>query len=221
MTTHRCLAKDQQLSGLAASPACMSLLLLTSLLSGGCDNSITIARVPAAEAAKRALTAYDKNSDGQLSPEEIADAPGLLDGLPRADANGDGQLSADEITRRIEAWQDSPRKLINTPLVFSVRGRPIVGAKVVVKPASFLEEWLPASEGTTDSMGAYTPVISRELPGMPHGYYDVAASLIRGGKERLPEMANERSALGVELCADRDLVESNYEIRFELKPRRQ
>jgi Ca2+-binding EF-hand superfamily protein len=40
------------------------------------------------------LAALDTDSDGQLSPEEIAAAPTALKKL---DANGDGQLSADEV----------------------------------------------------------------------------------------------------------------------------
>lgn len=195
-------------------------MFLGLLCGGGCDDSLSVDVVPVDEAAERAIAAYDKNGDDQLDSQEIAEAAALRDGMARADANGDGQLTAEEITRRIEAWYESPRKLINTPLVFTVRGRPVAGADVVVEPASFLKEWLPVSRGKTDSMGAFTPVISRELPGMPPGYYHIQASFKQGGKERLPETANSKSELGVELCADRDLIESNYEIRFELKPRR-
>lgn len=171
-------------------------------------------------AANDALAMFDANDDGVLDSDELSKSPGLFDGADRADANGDGKISSDEIATRIGVWTESPRRLISTSLAFTHRRRPLVGATITLEPEPFLDAWLPTVQGKTDSMGQYAPVVSREFPGVPAGYYRIKASLQQRGKERLPAEVNEESQIGVEMCADRGFSDDVFEIRFDVAARR-
>ena len=71
----------------------------------------------------------------------------------------------------------------------------------------------------TDDLERCTPRISRELAGMNMGYYRVKVSKIAGGKERIPEIFNAKTELGVEFSDDRPL-EENYLIQLRLQSRK-
>ncbi|MDC0935808.1 hypothetical protein OAS39_05945 [Pirellulales bacterium] len=175
--------------------------------------------IDSAAAAAEAIKLFDVNSDRQLDGNELNKSPGLADGKVRIDANGDGLLSEDEIAQRIESWSNSPRRLVTVPLQFSLKNRLLRGAKVTVEPEPFLKEWLPSVSGETDNTGSFTPVISRQLPGMHLGFYRVIVSLESRGKQIIPERYNSQTELGVEFCGDRP-VNDQFVIPFKLNGKR-
>ena len=150
-----------------------------------------------------------------LDDEELKLAPGLAEGKSRADTDSDSRISMQELAERITSWNESFERLVCPEIEVRLNGRLVPNAKITFQPEPFLADWLEEKQTSTDEMGKCSPQISRELPGMNMGYYRVKVSKEIGGKERIPEIYNEKSQVGVEFCTDRP-IEENFLIQIQL-----
>ena len=152
-------------------------------------------------AAASALEAFDGNGDGKLNSEELAKCPPLAQALSSFDANSDGQLSGEEIGARLSRLFGSGSSLLGAECVVLVKGRPLPGAKVVLRPVAFLEGSLQVAEATTDQAGtarpsvgdAHLPANLQGSPLMQPGLYHVE---ITHPEQSLPAKYNTATELG-------------------------
>jgi hypothetical protein len=146
---------------------------------------------------------YDINLDGYLDSKELEKSPGLKAALAHIDKNRDGKISKQEIADRIKSWADSRAGRVPFHVRAAHNGKPLVGALVVLVPESFLGDTLKSGSGTTSDTG--TAVIStsndvnHSVHGMSPGFYRV--EITKDG-EPIPATYNRETTLGVEVCSE-------------------
>src|SRR5688572_27289210 len=94
--------------------------------------------IDAAQAGKDAVAEYDKNGNGQIDGAELDSVPGVKAALDKVDKNSDKQVSAEEITDRINAWKESKIGIMSLSCRVNVDGKPLEGADIVFVPEKFL-----------------------------------------------------------------------------------
>ena len=180
------------------------LLLLT-----GCSSrpgAIRPANVNAGAAANKAIELYDKNGDGQLAKEEWSSSPALSAVASTYDKNGDGILLKDEIAGGIDAWKQSGVGARVVPFTVQWNGRRLVGAKVLLVPAPFLDDVLKSATGDAGPGGAGQldlapedrPPNSPDIPLMQPGLYHVE---ITHPSTKIPAKYNTATTLGIEITS--------------------
>jgi hypothetical protein len=174
-------------------------------------------------AGSQAVEAYDQNSDGVISGNELDAVPALKAALPRFDTNGDKGVSSDEIAARVNAWKDMRTGLASVRCHITLDGQPLAGAEVVFEPEPFLGDEVKQATGTTNQFGDVAPTISKEdrpdpsLPGGVHfGLYKVRISKNSNGRETIPARYNKDTILGQEVAYD-DPGIMNNNLAFNLK----
>jgi hypothetical protein len=172
--------------------------------------------INASAAGSSAIETYDKNGDGNISGDELEQAPALKAALPRLDTNADKGVSADEIAARVNAWKDMQSGMTTCRMHFNLDGQPLVGATVTLEPEAFLGDEVKTAVGTTTTFGDVSPTIAPEdrpapnLPGGAHfGLYKVRVSKIVNGKETIPPRYNSATTLGQEVSYDDPGMKSN------------
>lgn len=179
-------------------------LILVSIV-GGCYNGpqrVKAPKVNVSAAARQAIELYDTNHDGKLSPEELANCPGILISIDAYDANHDKFVDEQEIQNRLS-------HLVNgtggTQLGCNVyyQGKPLAGAKVVFEPEPYLGTEIQSAEGETNSYGlAVLGIPSDKVPAalknakiVQYGTYKVR---ITHPTIKIPAKYNTESTLGYE-----------------------
>lgn len=208
------------------SAAAVSLLALVTASCNSGPARVYQPGIDASSAGSQAMEMYDTNGDGVVAGAELDKAPGLKAALPRLDTNGDKGVSADEIAARVRAWQDMRTGMASVRCHVTLDGQPLVGAKVVFEPESFLGDEIKTAFGTSNSFGDAAPTIPPDqrpdptLPGGVHfGLYQVRISKEENGIEKLPERYNKHTTLGQEVSYD-DPGMVNNNMAFALRSER-
>jgi hypothetical protein len=137
---------------------------------GGVDKQLSREAAPV-DAAAGAVQTYDKDGDGQISAEELKDAPALAAGAMRIDSNQDGMLSKDELQARFEAYENHS-DLIAVAVNVAAKRRPLPGATVTLTPEPYMGEGLQSYTGvTTEGGSCQLQGTEMALPGLPIGFY--------------------------------------------------
>ena len=188
---------------------------LSAILVIGCNRGPAPMKAPTwapdvlADAAMKQL---DKNSDGQLSKEELAAAPGLLYAAsqPGVDQNSDGKLSRDEVLARFQGYVESRVAFRPFQVEVLLGGRPIPDAEVRMVPESFLGDTIPTATATTGADGRGYMVSEGSPEFVRIGMYRVEVS---APNAKLPAKMN----LGVEVSPYTDPKLHGGLARFNLK----
>jgi hypothetical protein len=192
-------------------PAIVWGAMLYLPLAAGCSNGAAALKPPAIDAVaagQQALADYDKNHDGAIDTEELAESPGLSAGLPQLDAGLPPRVTAEEITKRLKVWQAQKVALVRVLIKITLDGKPLSGAVVKLVPERFLGVHIAPATGTTDANGAVSPTgppadaNSVKYYGVNCGYYRIQVSKMNGDVESLPERYNAHTELGIEVAND-------------------
>lgn len=113
-------------------------------------------------AAAEAMRAYDRNSDGRLSADELDASPALKSSRERFDNDGDGQISAAELQTRLQELYAQSVSFVEVQCVMTRGGRPLSSAEVRFVPEPFLGESLQVATAETDLNGLAQPGIAAD-----------------------------------------------------------
>lgn len=176
------------------------------LLMVGCSRGPEPPKPPTldpAQAAAEAIRLYDKNNNGILEPEEWKSSPGLAAAKERIDRNGDGQMTREEIADRVASWGRSGTVMTNCTILVTLDGRPLQGATVTLEPEPFLGPSFKSSSGVTEVTGmASVTGQDEKFSGVYLGLYRVKVSKMEGGRETIPARYNVQTELGCEVATD-------------------
>jgi hypothetical protein len=194
---------------LAAAPA----------ITGGCSAGDDAPDVDAPAAAAYAMEHFDGNKDGAIQKSKLTDNPALAAALLSFDASGDERLDASEIANGLTQMYVSRMNLTGMTCTVTRHGRPLVGAKVRLRPLEMLGDALPPAEGVTDESGTVQPGVNAELvptefknkPLMYPGLYRVE---ITHDQVQLPSRYNTATELGYQA---NPLARVGASARFDLK----
>lgn len=173
------------------------VLLLAAGCSGGPGGSVS----PRA-AADQAMADFDTNKDGALDAKELEACPGLKSAMKRVDKDNDGRLTADEIADRLTFLQQAgPQFGVVVEVTFD--GRSLSGAIVTLVPEKFLGPSFKPASATTDAAGIGTLQVEGSDQGIAAGFYRVEVSK-KGpnGQEQIPARYNAKTVLGQEIAPD-------------------
>ena len=162
---------------------------------------------------------YDANDDGALEPSELSSCAALAAALASFDADGDGRLGPNEIIDGLTQMYASRESLTEVTCTVTLRGRPLAGANVRLRPIEMMEDTLPAAEGVTNERGTVRPIIDSELipeefrqkPLMYPGLYRVE---ITHPQAQLASRYNTATVLG---CMVDPAARGGTSARFDLK----
>lgn len=187
---------------------CLVLFPLAIILSG-CGSSGGAASLSPDASASAAMTAYDQDSDGQLSSEELTACPGIACALVHFDKNSDGAVSADEIAERIRAMQTLSRDHTFFICTVTHNGQPLPDADIRFVPDGFQGDAIIPAVGRTDESGHATMLVDnpdmakqkRLNFGVHCGVYNVE---ITHASQKIPACYNTDTTLGVYVALDTD-----------------
>ena len=185
--------------------ALAALLLLLTLL-GGCNQhpaALAFPQINPSKVAEQAIATYDQSGDGELDKLELESSPALARAQQQLDRNKDGLVSPEEIANRIRQWRDSGTVVIDVIAEVTLDGEPLSNAEVTIEPEPFMGDAYKPILSVTDSTGMATFASSdQRVPGLKVGFYRVRISRIGEGNESLPKQYNEQSELGLEVAAN-------------------
>jgi hypothetical protein len=146
---------------------------------------------------------YDTNHDGLLDDKELDKVPGLKAALKRVDKDHDGKISEQELADRIKFWVNSRAGRVPVRVCVEHNGEPLVGAQVVLAPEKFLGAAILSGSGTTSEQGtasisSMSPV-NPKLRGVSPGFYRVEITKLG---EDIPAYYNTETTLGAEASSD-------------------
>src|SRR5262249_18714977 len=145
-----------------------------------------------------ALAEYDTNKDGALDAKELEACPALLSALKKIDKNNDGRLTADEIADRLTYFQQ-PGMQQDVSVEVTLDGQPLAGATVTLVPEKFMGPSTRPASAVTDEAGTGTFRIEGSGDPVAPGYYRVQVSKNVGGRETVPAKYNAQTVLGQEV----------------------
>lgn len=174
----------------AATAGCIAACL-------GCSgfDSVPAPEISPQQAAQKAMELYDTNKDGRIADDELKAVPSLAANLKVIDTNGDGELSEDEIAARLQSVIGISSRT-DTPIRFTMDGRPLAGATIRLVPDEFLAQSLREATGTTDENGVVQTTTVGESLGTEVGLYRV---IVTKDGQKIPDRYNTNSELGVEV----------------------
>jgi len=180
-------------------PLCCASIL--AILASCGPPRVKLPPLKPAQAARQAMTTYDADGNGSLSPDELEKCPGLRASLPTMDTDADGNLSAGEISERLKSQRATGLALTSVSCMVYLRGRPLEGATVRFVPEDFLGDGIQTAAGKTGRGGSAALAIpGEELPGIHCGLYRVEISkLDQAGAETIPARYNTDTTLGQEV----------------------
>jgi hypothetical protein len=175
------------------------------LLGIGCSgpNNVSPPALSPAEAASQALAEYDANKDGVLDEKELEKCPALKSALKKIDKNNDGRVSADEIAERLQLFQRQG-VLTSARVEVMLDGAPLERATVTLVPEKFMGPAFKQASAVTDPNGTAPLQVEGAYKGLvPMGYYRVEVSKKNaGGQEAVPARYNTQTILGQELAPE-------------------
>jgi EF hand len=193
------------------------LALLASGCSGGGDQKVP--KISPRDAANQAMADYDANKDGALDAKELEACPAMLGALKRLDKDGDGRVTADEIADRLNFFRDQGA-LSDVGVEVMLDGRPVEGATVTLVPEKFMGSSAKSASTVTDEVGTgYFKIEGSEYVQVPLGYYRVQVSKNAQGREVIPAKYNTQTVLGYEVSPDVEGRGTANTLRLRLKSR--
>ena len=192
----------------------LALGLAVMFWIAGCDRKPERAEVPTLNPesiASGAMSAYDTNSDGSVSGDELEKAASITDhpDLPvkLIDKNSDGQISKDEIENRVQQWIDSKVGIMTFHCTVKLDGQPLEGATVKYVPDSFMGGAVEEASGVTDATGSAVTAIDQEkLPGHLKGINGMRTGIykieITHPSKNIPAKYNPETTFGQEVATD-------------------
>lgn len=180
------------------------LTLLTLLGCSGRPARIMPPDINAVQAGKDAIAEYDKNGNGAVDGAELAAVPAFTAAMKELDKNSDNQISADEITERINAWKASKIGIMSLFVRVMLDGKPLKNATVEFIPEKFLGPAVKPAKGVTGDDGSVAcrvddPSLDKRIAGAQCGFYKV---VITGGDKTVPSKYNTSTTLGAEVAQD-------------------
>ena len=193
-----------------------------SLLAGcaGKPSRILPPAIDAEQAGLDAVSEYDKNANDQIDGAELDAVPGVKAALKALDKNTDGQVSAQEITDRINLWKERKTGIMSLSCHVTLDGRPLENAEVTIVPEKFLGPEVKPAKGTTGSDGRAMLAIddaelkAQRINGAQCGFYKV--EIVAPAGRSLPARYNTSTTLGAEVSPDADWANTGG-IEFDLK----
>jgi len=160
-------------------------------------------RIEAEGAAAEAIHLYDTDKDGSLNAAEVAKCPGMLAEIKLYDRDGNGLVSRDEIADRIKDLRKHGVGLTRLNCDVTVNGRGLKDATVEFEPEPYLGGEIQAARGVTDADGVAQmaipaeklPADQQDLKAIHYGTYKVR---ITHPKMKLPAKYNTETTLGYE-----------------------
>jgi hypothetical protein len=175
------------------------------LLAGGCSShdSSSPPSLSPSQAASQALAEYDANKDGVLDDKELEKCPALKSALKKIDKNNDGRLSADEIAERLQIFQRQGM-LTSARVEVTLDGMALGAATVTLVPEPFMGPAFKPASGVTDGAGTAPLQVEGAYNGLvPMGYYRVEVSKKNAaGQELIPARYNTKTLLGQEVAPE-------------------
>jgi hypothetical protein len=184
----------------------------------GCGPSgVEVPPIRPKQAAESVMAKYDTSGDGELSVEEIAVCPSLVDAMDNIDADHNRRLSEQEIEDRFKMWVEGGVGAAFLTCSVTQGGRPLPGAKVRFIPEDFLRDVVQPAEGITNSNGAAKMSIDKaNLPSDLQGLRAVQQGLYRveitHDSIDIPPKYNTESELGLEVSFEK----GRSVVRFKL-----
>jgi hypothetical protein len=177
-----------------------------SLIFVGCSRGPSRIKPPhidPEDSADEALTLYDANKDGLLDKAELANCPAMLAELTAYDVDSNGSASREEIIGRITDLRKHGVGLSRLNCNVSLNGRGLENASVEFEPESYLGDEIQKAFGTTNARGVAQMAIpaeelpedQRDLKGIHYGTYKVR---INHPTIKLPPKYNVETTLGYE-----------------------
>jgi hypothetical protein len=162
------------------------------------------------EAARAALAEYDANQDGVLDAAELERCPALKNSLSIIDRDGDGRLSADEIAERLRAYGQRKLGLLAVVCRVTLDGQPLEGATVTFVPEKFMGNGFSRAAATTGPDGLAQPKVEgRQMSGVPCAFYRIEVSKKDAeDKETLAARYNSATVLGQEVAPNLPVLRS-------------
>ena len=125
-------------------------------LVGGCSGGPEYVKPPKidpASAATQALELYDKNHDGKLNQEELAQCPGVLISIEKYDTNHDKMIDEEEFRTRLQDLLKHGTGGTELAANVKYQGKPLAGATVVFEPEPYLGDDIQMAQGITSNAG--------------------------------------------------------------------
>lgn len=175
-------------------------------------------KIVPADAATKAIEAYDTDADGKLSKGELNSCPGILAALTLYDVDKDGAVSREEIENRLQAMSDAQVALTTLTCKVSLDGRPASGVTVRLVPEAYLGDQISPASGTTSQRGSTNlsvpketlPANAQQFRGVNYGTYKVELTDLAG---KLPAKYNTATTLGHEVAPDFGTPYATFELR--------
>ncbi|MEY4567486.1 MAG: hypothetical protein RLY14_2456 [Planctomycetota bacterium] len=196
----------------ALFPLATGFLVLASVsIVPGCNRGpkrVEPITLSGAQIATEALKQFDKDTNGELSQQELANLPSVLSVLTQYDKDSNGSLNAAEIEERITRWQQLRVGLVNCSFTITLDGKALQKADVELLPETICGGTLPRCIGKTDEMGRVTLSTvaddpnaqnTQGLPGIPPGLYKVV--VVHPKTSNLAKY-NSQTVLGIQVAPD-------------------
>jgi hypothetical protein len=189
------------------------------ILTTGCSRGPTPVKPPfidPVEASRQAMELYDTDHDGELSDQELAACPGILQHRDVYDTDHNGKISRQEVEDRILSLRSSRVGLTILQVQVRLDGRPLISAVVKLIPEKYLGDDIKAAVGTTAGGGLASMRIPEEdLPAAQHGlagvHYGTYKVEITHPTVKIPAKYNTQTTLGYET------EPGNPYVNFDLK----
>ncbi len=142
---------------------------LSQPLFAGCKGGnarVEAPEVDANEVAQRLIDEYDADGDGSISSsEEIKACPALAENFSAYDQNSDSNLSLQELRDRLASIYSDRVAFYPLYAQVTLNGRPLRGAQVMLSPEPAFGDAIHVADGDTDRNGfAVLTIAESDMP---------------------------------------------------------
>jgi EF hand len=162
-------------------------------------------KIDVKRAAERIFGEYDKNQDGSLSQEELANVPPVNANRRWYDADANGQISTQELQNGLRDIFNPNDGLLTVACEVTRNGKPLSGANVSFVPLPELDGAIPPASGITDKHGTAILNLANEdrpantpsrVPFVRPGLYMVQ---VTHDQLKVPDEYNTKTKIGREV----------------------